>query len=238
MSRPVVIGDARLYLGDYRDFIGEIGCYEATVTDPPYGIGFKYGSHIDSPDAYVDLISPLRGSRLALLQYPEEMMRLVVPVLGAPDECLAWCYPSNVARQFRLWGLWGLAAYFEDVRQPVRNPEAAKVKSDTAASYDWWEQPQVKNTSAEKTAHPCQIPVSNMERVIRLTRALTVADPFLGSGTCGVAAVRVGCEFMGVEKDPRYFDIACKRIEQAYAQRPLFDAEPQQKPQQLGLESA
>ncbi len=207
------------------------------MTDPPYGIGFKYGAHSDAPEEYADLIGPLRGMRVALLQYPEEMMRLVVPVLGAPDECLAWVYPSNVARQFRLWGLWGLTAYFGDVRQPVRNPEAAKVKSGDAASYDWWEQPQVKNTSTEKTAHPCQIPVSSVVRVVRLVRAGSVADPFLGSGTTGVACVELGLPFVGIEKDPVYFDIACKRIEQAYAQRPLFAAEPARKPEQMGIEA-
>lgn len=235
VTEPVVIGDARLYLGDYRDFISEIGCYDAIVTDPPYGIGFRYGLHIDDSESYADLISPLRGTRLALLQYPEEMMRLVVPVLGAPDECLAWVYPSNLPRQFRLWGLWGLTAYFSDVRQPVKNPEVAKVKGSDAASYDWWEQPQVKGNSHEKTAHPCQIPVSCVERVIRLTRAGSVADPFLGSGTTGVACVQAGVPFMGVEKDPGYFDVAVKRIEEAYKQRPLFDAAPAKKQEQMEL---
>lgn len=237
MKTPVVIGDATLYLGDWREHYDATTYSDAVVTDPPYGIGFKYGAHSDAPEEYADLIGPLRGMRVALLQYPEEMMRLVVPVLGAPDECLAWVYPSNLPRQFRLWGLWGLQAQFSAVRQPVRNPEAAKVKSADAASYDWWEQPQVKGNGSEKTAHPCQIPVSNVERVIRLTQVGSVADPFMGSGTTGVAAVNLGVHFVGIEKDPAYFDIACRRIEQAYAQRPLFDAEPARKPEQMGIDA-
>jgi site-specific DNA-methyltransferase (adenine-specific) len=237
---PVRIGGCTLYLGDWRWHWEAVFHAGVVVTDPPYGIGFKYGAHSDDPEEYADLIGSLRGARLALLQYPEEMMRLVVPVLGAPDECLAWVYPSNLPRQFRLWGLWGLKANFSAVRQPVKNPGSAKVKSDDAASYDWWEQPQVKGNGSEKTAHPCQIPVSNVERVIRLVMSgmpPSVADPFMGSGTTGVAAVQLGIPFVGIEKDPAYFDIACKRIEQAYAQRPLFESAPQEKPQQMGIEA-
>jgi hypothetical protein len=159
---------------------------------------------------------------LALLQYPEEMMRLVCPVLGAPQEVLAWCYPSNLARQFRLWGIWNAACDFNAVKQPARNPESSKVKNLFVSSYDWWEQPQVKNVSSEKTPHPCQIPSTSVERVIRLLGVQAFADPFLGSGTAGVAAARLGVDFVGIEKDPEYFDIACKRIEQAQRQGDLF----------------
>ena len=64
------------------------------------------------------------------------------------------------------------------------------------------------------------------------------ADPFLGSGTTGVAAIQLGRKFIGIEREPKYFDIACRRIEQAYKQRPLFESAPPQKAVQLGLEAA
>ena len=149
-------------------------------------------------------------------------MRLVVPVLGAPDECLAWVYPSNLPRQFRLWGLWGLSANYAAVMQQARNPDCAKVKNLEVKSYDWWEQPQVKGNGSEKTAHPCQIPVSCVERVIKLTQASHVIDPFMGSGTSGVACLNLGAGFIGIEKDPSYFDIACRRIEDAQRQGRLI----------------
>lgn len=220
--RKEIIGNATLYLGDCRDILPTLQDFGAVITDPPYGIGFRYGTHVDDPFEYSGLLDPLRGLPLALLQYPEEMMRLVVPVLGPPGECLAWVYPSNLPRQFRLWGLWNLAAHFSDVKQPARNPDCAKVKSLEVASYDWWEQPQVKGNGAEKTAHPCQIPVSNVERVIRLVRAGSVADPFMGSGTTAIACDRLGIPFIGIEKDPEYFDIACRRIEDAQRQGRLI----------------
>ena len=193
--------------------------------DPPYGIGFQYDEHKDDEASYGELLEPFQGMPVALLQYPEEMMRLVVPVLGPPDEVLAWVYPSNLKRQFRLWGIWGLTVDFNAVKQPCRNADDPRVKNSMVASYDWWEQPQVKNVSAEKTAHPCQIPSSSVERILRLTGMKYPIDPFLGSGTSGVAAAKLGLPFIGIEKSPAYFDIACKRIEDAQRQGDMFIGE-------------
>jgi site-specific DNA-methyltransferase (adenine-specific) len=58
----------------------------------------------------------------------------------------------------------------------------------------------------------------------------TILDPFMGSGTTGVAAIQLGRKFIGIEREPKYFDIACKRIEQAMAQGQLFEPE---KPKQV-----
>jgi site-specific DNA-methyltransferase (adenine-specific) len=77
-----------------------------------------------------------------------------------------------------------------------------------------------------------------MDFLVKHAGGETVLDCFMGSGTTGVAAVNAGRSFIGIEQDEKWFDIACTRIEQAYAQRPLFDAEPPARPQQLGLEAA
>jgi len=232
VTEIVTLGDCTLIHGDCREVLPTLGRFDAVITDPPYGIGFKYdGEYEDFGDRpYMDLISSLRAYPVALLQYPEEMMRLVVPVMGAPDEVLAWVYPSNIRRQFRLWGLWGLKADFSQVKQPARNPEAEKVKALMVDSYDWWEQPQVKNVSAEKTAHPCQIPVTSVERVLRLTNVCHAVDPFMGSGTTGVACVQLGRKFTGIERERKYFDIAYERISRAQAQGQLI---PHEQPKQV-----
>jgi DNA modification methylase len=218
------IGNATLYLGDCRDILPTLDEVDAVITDPPYCIGFDYeGDYTDTDeDAYIEMIAMLQQRPTALLQYPEEMMRLIVPSLGPPDEVLAWVYPSNLRRQFRLWGLWSLKADFNAVKQPCRNPDSKKVKNEMVASYDWWEQPQVKNVSAEKTDHPCQIPVTSVERVIRLVGASSVLDPFMGSGTTGVACMNLGRKFIGIEREPKYFEIACQRIEDAQRQERMF----------------
>lgn len=236
--RTEVIGDATLYLGDAREILPALGGIGACVTDPPYGIGFNYGSthYTDAGGAdYAALLAPLRARPLALLQYPVEMMSLVAPVLGPPDDVLAWVYPSNLrGRHFRLWGLWGLSADLSRVKQPARNPEVAKVASAMVDSYTWWEQPQVKNTSTEKTAHPCQVPVSCVGRVLRLTAPASVCDPFMGSGAAGVACIELGIPFVGIEIDPTFFGIACERIAAAHRQPSLFETQRAAQPSLFG----
>ena len=79
----------------------------------------------------------------------------------------------------------------------------------------------------EERYHPTQKPLEVMKWVIELCpKAQTILDPFMGSGTTGVAAIQLGRSFIGIERDPKYFDIACQRIEQAVAQGQLFEPVP------------
>jgi DNA modification methylase len=71
-------------------------------------------------------------------------------------------------------------------------------------------------------AHPTQKPVSVMRWCLEFVKGRTVLDPFMGSGTTGVACVPAGKRFIGIEADPKYFNIACERISAAYAQGRLF----------------
>ncbi len=214
-----------LHLGDCSD-MAFLLANAFVATDPPYNIGFRYSDHQDvmDPAAYVEMIGVMRNLPCAVLQYPEETMRYIVPALGVPDDCVAWCYNSNLPRQFRLWSVYQRRPNYAAVRQPAKN-NIAKVVSQSVRSYDWISDiQQVKGNSAEKTAHPCQAPVALFERVIALCAAdgEAVADPFMGSGTSGVAAVRSGRPFIGIEKDPAYFDIACERIANELARVDLF----------------
>ena len=106
--------------------------------------------------------------------------------------------------------------------QPYKNPNDKRVKaliakgSKGAKLYDWWEINQVKNVSKEKTKHPCQMPVEVMRRIIQiLPDDATIIDPFMGSGTTGVACKELGRKFVGIELDERYFEIAEARIKYA-----------------------
>jgi modification methylase len=74
----------------------------------------------------------------------------------------------------------------------------------------------------DSNPHPAPFPVALPERAIEATGPRVVLDPFMGSGSTGVAAVNAGVQFVGVEKDPRYFDMACERIENAQRQERLF----------------
>jgi len=235
MTRIEHIGDQTLILGDCREVMPTLGRFDACVTDPPYGIGFDYDKHDDMGGAdYVKLITRLSDKPRVVLQYPEEMMRYMVPVWGAPDDVFAWCYNSNTNRQFRLFGFWGLLPEWNLLLQPAKNIGDKRVEQ-SVRSYDWCSDlQQVKNVSAEKTNHPCQVPSKLMKRIIVLTNASTILDPFMGSGTTLVACQQLGRKGTGIELSEKYFDIACKRVEQAAAQPRLF-AEPQQKPKQEAM---
>jgi DNA modification methylase len=228
-KRKEVIGDAVLYLGDCLEILPTLPKVDAVVTDPPYGIGFKYGdAYKDSGgDEYMHLIASLRGYPLALLQYPEEMMRYVVPILGAPDECFIWCYNSMNERQSRIWGFWGIEPDWSQVKQPAKNPLDRRITAEQVNGgvrhYDWCSDlQQVKNVSEEKTSHPCQLPTALTSRIIRFCQAHSILDPFMGSGTTGVACMNLGRKFIGIEIEPKYFDIACERITNAQRQVRMF----------------
>jgi site-specific DNA-methyltransferase (adenine-specific) len=221
LGEVITIGRATLYLGDCRDILPTLGVCRI-ITDPPYGIKFRYNSHVDEGGPkYQVLMHHIAGYQRIVLQYPREMMALLVPIWGAPRDTYTWVYPSNLPRQTRIWGFWDCSANFDALRFPPRNA-VAKVKSESGRSYDWAEINLVKGNALEKTAHPCQIPIELARRVVILSAFERVVDPFMGSGTVGVACQMLGVPFVGIETDPAYFEIACRRIEDAQRQSDLF----------------
>lgn len=81
-----------------------------------------------------------------------------------------------------------------------------------ARGYDWWHIEQVKNVSAEKTAHPCPVPVELMTRILQTTPADLVIDPFMGSGTTLVAAQALGIRAIGIDISAAYCRLAQQRL--------------------------
>ncbi len=216
-----------LYLGDCTEFVHEFPASHCVlITDPPYNIGYKYSSYPDklTDEKYIDLMSLFQGIPCAIISYPEETMRYLVPALGVPDEVLVWCYNSNIKRQSRLINIYGLPVYFDRVLQPYKNPNDKRIKnlisngSSGTPIYDWFSDIQLeKNVCRDKREypHPCPVPVKLIERIILLTteKGDIVVDPFVGCGTTLIAAIRTNRHFIGIELDKNYFDLACKRIE-------------------------
>lgn len=224
-----------IYNMDFRDGLNSIEHFDLITTDPPYNIGFKYNSYEDnlSDEEYIKMLQFFKDKPLAIIHYPEEMMRYVIPACGVPDEVCAWCYNSNIPKQFRLINFYNTKVDFRKVKQPYKNPNDKRIKKRIsegkdgggAKMYDWFSDIQlVKNVSKEKS-HPCPVPVKLMERIILLCTNENdiVVDPFMGSGTTAIACINTGRNFIGFEKDTHYYELAKKRIEDRKSQITLFD---------------
>ena len=226
-----MLEENKIYNIDFREGLKlideEIGLI---ATDPPYNINFKYDTYSDdlTEDEYIELLCEFRNYPLAIIHYPEETMKYFVPSLGIPDEVVAWCYNSNISRQFRLINFYNCKVDFNKVKQPYKNPNDKRIRkriengSKGTRLYDWFNDIQlVKNVSKEKTEHPCQVPVELMERIILLTtnEGDLVVDPFIGSGTTAIACINTNRRFIGFEIDEKYFRIANDRIKTLLLQR-------------------
>ena len=221
----------RVYNMDFREALigGELPNINLVATDPLYNIGFGYNSYKDNlvDVEYIAMLSAFKGLPTAIIHYPEETMRYIVPALGVPNEVCAWCYNSNLPKQFRLVNFYGVNVDFNRVKQPYKNPNDKRVKARIEAGsegtrlYDWFSDIQlVKNVSKEKTIHPCPIPVQLMERIILLTteKGDTVLDPFMGCGSTAIACMNTGRNFIGFEIDKLYYDECVKRIDKHKAE--------------------
>jgi site-specific DNA-methyltransferase (adenine-specific) len=236
--RIETIGDATLYLGDCREWVASLPvCFraDALVTDPPYGIGFAYYSYDDSRANLEGLITS------AVAPLLERTTRAVI----TPGQTQVWLYPAadwiasihwDTTATFGSCGYsqWmPVLFYGQDVPGFGRNA-SGWLKSDVIR-FTGGAGVGFQRDAAER-AHTCPKPLNVMEALISRFSdpGETVIDPFLGSGTTGVACAKLGRRFLGVELEERYFDIACRRIEDAYRQPRLFD-EPAPKPIQPSL---
>jgi len=216
----------RIYNDDAHEVICDVlnECINPViVTDPPFNIGYRYKTYRDRmPRAewLHGLARMMSFCPSVFVMYPEDLHALTLAHGAAPDRCVSWVYPSNTRRQHRDIGFFGISPDFERVKQPYRNPTDKRVKAlaertGGARSYDWLQVNQVKNTSPEKTAHPCQMPLAVMETIIRWISCedITVIDPFAGSGTTAVACERLGIPWRAIEIDAEYCDIIRERME-------------------------
>ena len=216
-----------IYQGDCRELISLMpdGYNYVVITDPPYNINFKYDEHKDNLNDfdYIGLINSFEDFNSIFIQYPEETMKYIIPALGVPDEVIAWCYNSNLPKQFRLCNIYGLKVDFNAIKQPYKNPNDKRIKkliengSQGTRMYDWFSDIQiVKNVSKEKTSHPCPVPVKLIERLILMCTKETdvIIDPFMGSGTTAIACINAGRNYIGIEKSQKYVELANKRIEE------------------------
>ena len=207
--------------GDCLDEIGKIQGDFIIVTDPPFNIGYRYKSYKDNlkEDKYYEMLDLLfRERKFVVIHYPEQLYKISYQLGVFPEKVISWVYNSNTAKQHRDIAFFGVKPDMRKGKQDYKNPKDKRIakrisEGKTARLYDWWNINQVKNVSKAKTCHPCQMPLKVMENIITiLPEDKIIVDPFMGSGTTGVACKNLNRNFIGIELDPEYFKIAEKRI--------------------------
>ena len=209
---------------DFRNHLESIAQFDnvVVVTDPPFNIGYHYGEYNDrmkDTEYYGMLADILKRFPAVVIHYPEALHRLSFESGKIPEKVCSWVYNSNTGKQHRDIAWYGVRPSFNNAWQPYKNPEDKRIKERIANGarggrmYDWWNVNQVKNTSKEKTKHPCQMPLEVMKNIIStLPENALVFDPFLGSGTTALACIELGYDVIGCEIDTTYYNIAKERI--------------------------
>lgn len=219
MPRKEIIGAATLYLGDCRDILPTLPKVDAVITDPPYGIAYQHSGGGLGVAGRRNSKRPIHGddepfdpSHIAtlapfVLMFGADHFRARLPDGGA---FIAWDKSLGI----------GPKDSFSDAEFAWCS---AKVKRN-AIRYLW------KGVASEKAGeengaryHPTMKPQGVMRICIELAGdAALILDPYMGSGSTGVAAVRMGRKFIGCEIDERHFETACRRIEDAQRMTDMF----------------
>lgn len=225
MFEKVILGDAELWLGDCREVLPTLPDFDLILTDPPYGIGFTVRP---------TFCQRANGMRTETWDNERPGADTINLLLTKSDNAIIWggnYFSLPVSRGWLVWLKQGNAPSMADL-------EMAWTSFDMNAR---WFEKSVRSASLEKQlngmAHPTQKPIGLMQWCMTFApNATSVCDPFMGSGTTGVACAQLGRKFTGIERERKYFDIACERIARAQAQGQLF-APVFSKPEQMGLAS-
>lgn len=216
MRREDLAEGVRLYCGDARELMMAMPLPGSIVTDPPYGMSFRSNHRAEKHDAIAN---------------------------DATDDLLQWACDQSAEHSKYIFCRWDNIS-----RVPQPKSLVTWVKNN-------WSMGDLEHEHARQTEvclfypghnhffpkgrpsdvivaprtgnewHPTEKPVQLMRAVVSWTAGV-VLDPFMGSGTTGVAAVKLGRKFIGIEIEPKYFDIACKRISEALKQPDMFIERP------------
>ena len=219
-QRVEVIGRAVLVQADCRDILPLLPKVDAVVTDPPYGIGYKHsggGRGIHS-------MGTARTQSVAIFGDDEAFDPTLT--IAAGRKALLFGADHYTARlpdggMFHVWDKDPKGRLSFDSHSDAELFWTSWTRKRACLRYLW--KGLCQEGQGERRWHPTAKPVQVMSACIDFfPKAQTILDPFMGSGTTGVAAVQMGRDFIGIEREPKYFDIACKRIEQAQRQGDLF----------------
>lgn len=219
-KRVEVIGQCELYLGDCMEILPALGKVDAVVTDPPYGIGRSKGMGGGGYGLVGKRVSrTYEGEWDATRPSPE----FFAQILDQAKRHIIWGgnYFADLLPASQKWLWWDKL----QTMPSYSDGELAWTSLDGTATKKFVFNGNGMLGKEKDRQHPTQKPVELMRWCLGFVAdAAVVLDPFMGSGTTGVACARGGRSFVGVEISEAYFDIACKRIRDAYRQGDMFAA--------------
>ncbi len=223
--REVTIGECRMILGDCREVLPMLDRHDLLLTDPPYGIDYGNAGGFSEKSGWKDW----RGKAEWDKERPSPWLFGLMREKGSV--CIVWGgnYFTDVLPPTMRWLVWDKGQR----NFTLADCEFAWSSENKAARVLTLPRAEAAQDGKE---HPTQKPLRLMLWCLDMhPKAATVLDPFMGSGTTGVACASMGLQFTGIEREPQYFDIACERIENAYRQAPMFPAAKQSAPHQNSL---
>ena len=226
MIEPVIIGDCQLFQGDCLEILPTLGKVDAVVTDPPYGIDFGNAGGFVTSHGWGDWRENVEWDKHRPAKPVFDMM------LACSNEQIIWGgnYFSDYLPPSMQWLVWDKAQRgfsLADCEFAWSSQNKAARIFQYGRGNEKGFAPKSQENKEYLRAHPTQKPVAVMKWCIGfLPDAKTILDPFMGSGTTGVACAKMGRKFIGIEISEEYFEIACRRIEDAYAQPDMFVEQP------------
>lgn len=233
MVEPVIIGSCELYLGDCRELLPSLKA-DALVTDPPYGIGVDKAMAKVGGTQYGKAAAPKSHYEASGWDdAPPNSDVLLMMRAAAPSQII---FGGNYFHlpPARCWLVWDK----ENGNNDFADCELAWTNlNKPVRRIDWMWNGMLRRGGEERNGHPTQKPLEVMRWCIgQLPESVnSILDPYMGSGTTGVAAVKLGKSFIGIEREPKYFEIARRRIEQAYSDPDLFIERPASPKQEAML---
>lgn len=218
MRSETLADGVTLYLGDCIEILPTLPRHDALVTDPPYGLADKWsGGTWGSAPMYADA----KKWDIAIKQ------STIDAIISDAKIAIIWGGNYYKMPPSRCWLAWEKTSRM----QTMADFEMAWTNLDKPSKSIL----EDRNPDGARE-HPTQKPIGVMKWCIGHLPAgcMTILDPFAGSGTTGVAAVKMGRKFTGIEISEKYFDIACRRIQDAL-DRPDMLIEAEAKPTQIGL---
>jgi DNA modification methylase len=226
--REEVIGDCRLLLGDCLEILPTLGPVDAVVTDPPYGLGDLWQGGGGGGKKTSWAFNPAEAR-----SWDREAPPFVSELPAISKECIVWGGNYFALPPSRCWLVWDKK---QDDNWTTGQCELAWTSLDRPIRA--FRFAQCEQASEGKKEHPTQKPLALMRWCMKWISGRTILDPFMGSGTTLVACAKLGRRGIGIEIDPGYFDIACRRVKQAYRQPDMFIERPAPpKQESLILES-